>query len=145
MIDGPIGRVAIPLVEITGPASQCCIEAIPHFRPWHHIPRLHQAFHFSPESGHALLRRTHSEIHRAIPAKAMRPERIPQKVKPLSVSLPYVGFRFVQSYSDPAHHPTRPIQRLARLAAAENHEIVSVVHYLSLKQFAPPGDPPVLQ
>jgi hypothetical protein len=36
VIDGPIGRVAIPLVEITGPASQCCIEAVPHLHP---VPR----------------------------------------------------------------------------------------------------------
>src|SRR6266849_4706865 len=85
VIDGPIGRVAISLAEVTGPASQRCIEAIPHLRPRHHVPRLHQASHFLPESGHALLGWTLSEKHRAILAKAMRSERIPQKGIPLFV------------------------------------------------------------
>src|SRR6202051_2913741 len=32
VIDRPICRVAIALAEVVGPASQRCIEAIPHFR-----------------------------------------------------------------------------------------------------------------
>src|ERR1035438_840066 len=57
----------------------------------------------------------------------------------------YVSFRFVQSWSDPAHDSSRPIQRLSSLSTTENHEIIRIVHYLSLKEFALSRDPPVLQ
>src|ERR1035437_9035326 len=50
-----------------------------------------------------------------------------------------------ESQTAPAHGRPRPIQRLDRLAAAEDHKIVRVVHDRSLKEFAPSGDPPVFQ
>src|ERR1019366_1092845 len=97
VIDGPIRRVPIPQTEVRRPASQSCIEAISHFRPWLHVSRLHQVSHFPAESGHALLGRTFSQIYVATLATAVRPERISQKVEPLRVSPSYVGFRLVQS------------------------------------------------
>ena len=78
VIDSSICRVAVPLAEVRGPASQSCIEAIPHLRPGSHVPGYEDVSHLLPESGPALLGWTLSEIHTASLAKTMRPERIPQ-------------------------------------------------------------------
>src|SRR5579863_8580762 len=75
----------------------------------------------------------------------MRPERIPEKVKPLCAGLLDAGLRLVQRESNPDHHTARPIQCLCRATATENHEIIRVVDHLGLKNLTPSGDPPVLQ
>src|ERR1700724_3188298 len=81
----------------------------------------------------------------AILTKTMRPERVSEKVKPLCATPLDAGLRFVQRESNPGHHTPRPIQRLCRAAATENHEIIGVVDHLSSENLTPPGDPPVLQ
>src|SRR5205809_1192935 len=58
----------------------------------------------------------------------LRSKRVPQKVKALCASLFDAGLCLVQRELDPLHHTTRPIQRLFRTTAAENHEIIGVVH-----------------
>src|SRR3954449_1348838 len=75
----------------------------------------------------------------------MRPERIPEKVKPLRASFPDLRLRFVQSQANPSHDIPRPFQRLSRMSATEDHEIIRVIHYSGLKCRTPPCDPPVLQ
>src|SRR5579871_1929638 len=75
----------------------------------------------------------------------MRPERVSEKVKPLCACLFGAGLRFVQRKSNPSHHTPRPIQRLHRTTATEDHEIIGIVDDLGLKNLTPSGDPPVLQ
>ncbi len=75
----------------------------------------------------------------------MRPEGVSQKIKPLFSCLLDAGLRFVQRESNPGHHTPRPIQRLGRTTATENHEIIGVVDHLGLENLTPSGDPPVLQ
>src|SRR5216684_5368444 len=75
----------------------------------------------------------------------MRPERVTQKIKPLFSCLLDAGLRFVQRKSNPGHHTPRPIQRLCRATATENHKIIGVVDNLGLENLTPSGDPPVLQ
>src|SRR6202023_3780171 len=75
----------------------------------------------------------------------MRPKAVSQKVKPLCAGLLDAGLRFVQRESNPGHHTPRPIQRLGRATATEDHEIVGVVAHPSSETLTPPGDPPVLQ
>ena len=75
----------------------------------------------------------------------MRPERVSEEVKLLCTPPLDAGLRFVQRESNPGHHTPRPIQRLCRTTATENHEIIGVVDHLSLENFTPSGDPPVLQ
>src|SRR6202158_1619929 len=81
----------------------------------------------------------------AILPKTMRPERVSEKVKPLCTPPPDAGLRFVQRESNPGHHTSRPIQRLGRATATENHEIIGIVDNLGLENLTPSGDPPVLQ
>src|SRR5229473_2954917 len=81
----------------------------------------------------------------AILAKTMRPERVSEKVKPLCANPLDAGLRLVQRESNPGHYAPRPIQRLCRAAATENHEIIGVVDNLGLEYLTPSGDPPVLQ
>src|SRR6266567_5166944 len=75
----------------------------------------------------------------------MRPECVTQKIKPLSPCLLDAGLGFVQRESNPGHHTPRPIHRLSRTMATENHEIIGVVDHLGLKSLTPSGDPPILQ
>ncbi len=145
VIDSPICRVAVPLAEVSGPSSQSCIEAIPHFPPWCHVPRHQHVSHFLPESGHALLRRTLPDIYPASLPKTMRPECISEKVKPLPASLLDAGLCFVQREANPRHDTSRPIQCLCRATATQDHEIIGVVHDLRLKNLTPSGDPPIFQ
>src|SRR6185437_770284 len=77
--------------------------------------------------------------------KMVWPEGVSQKVEPLGAGLPNARFRFVQSEANPRHDLPRPIQRLDRMSATENHEIIRVVHHLSLKRLSPSSDSPVLQ
>src|SRR6202158_2271460 len=81
----------------------------------------------------------------AILPKTMRPERVSEKVKPLCTPPPDAGLRFVQRESNPGHHTPRPIQRLGRATATENHKIVGVVDHPGSENLTPSGDPPVLQ
>ena len=69
----------------------------------------------------------------------------PKKVETLSPCLLDAGLRFVQRKSNPGHHTPRPIQRLSRATATENHEIIGVVDNLGVENLTPSGDPPVLQ
>ena len=75
----------------------------------------------------------------------MRPERVSQKIKLLSPCLLDAGLHLVQRESDPGHHTSRPIQRLFRTTATEDHEIIGVVDHLGSKHPTPSSDPPVLQ
>src|ERR1700730_9898383 len=104
-----------------------------------------QVSHFLPQPRNTLLRRTRPQIHMAILPKTMRPECVSEKVKPLCVTPLDAGLRFVQRESNPGHHTPRPIQRLCRATATENHEIIGVVDNLGLKSLTPSSDPPVLQ
>src|SRR6267143_285506 len=81
----------------------------------------------------------------AVLPKTMRPERVSKKVKPLYATPLDAGLRFVQRESNPGHHTSRPIQRLGRTTATENHKIIGVVDNLGLEYLTPSGDPPVLQ
>src|SRR5215469_4291796 len=75
----------------------------------------------------------------------MRPERVTQKVEALLTRLLDAGLRLIQGDAHPCDHLPRPIQRLGRFAATENHEIVRVVHDMSVKLLSPFGVPPALQ
>src|SRR5437763_12236063 len=55
----------------------------------------------------------------------MRPKGVSEKVKPLCACLLDTGFRFVQCESNPCHHIPRPIQRLGRTTATEDHKVSS--------------------
>src|SRR5262249_16425347 len=73
------------------------------------------------------------------------PERVTQKVKALLTRLLDAGLRLIQGDPHPCYHLPRPIQCLSRFAATENHEIVRVVHDMSVKLLSPFGVPPTLQ
>src|SRR6516165_310680 len=81
----------------------------------------------------------------AILLVAMRPERVTQKAEALLARLLDAGLRLIQGDSHACYHLPRPIQRLGRLAATENHEIIRVVHDMSVKLLSPFGVPPTLQ
>ena len=132
------------VTEVVRPASQDSVELIAYVGPRCHVLAHQQVSHFLPQPGNALLRRTRPEIHMTILPKTMRPEGVSQKVKTLSPCLLDAGLRFVQRESNPGHHTPRPIQRLCRAAATENHEIIGVVDHLGSENLTPPGDPPVL-
>jgi hypothetical protein len=51
------------------------------------------------------------------------------------------GLRLVQRESNPGYYASRPIQRLCRAAATENHEIIGVVDNLGMENLTPSGDP----
>src|SRR5215471_21735010 len=53
----------------------------------------------------------------------MRPEPVTQKVEALLARLLDAGLRFIQGDPHPCDHLPRPIQRLVRFAATENHEV----------------------
>src|SRR5215472_6201946 len=76
---------------------------------------------------------------------AMRPERVTQKVEALLTRLFDAGLRLIQGDPHSCDYLPRPIQRLSRFAATENHEIVCVVHDMSVKLLSPFGVPPTLQ
>jgi hypothetical protein len=80
----------------------------------------------------------------AIIPTAMRPKRVTQKVKLFPASPFDAGLCLVQSESNPSRDPARPLQRLIRVTAAQNHEVIGIVHDLGLKSLTPPADPPVL-
>src|SRR6266853_5167339 len=145
MIDRSIGHQPRSVTEVVRPSPQNSVELISHLRPRCHILAHQQVSHFLSQPGNALLRRTRPEIRNAVLPKAMRPEGVSQKIKPLSPCLLDAGLRFVQRESDPGHHTPRPIQRLCRATATENHEIISVGDYPGSENLTPPGDPPVLQ
>src|SRR6185369_1199001 len=145
MIDRSIGHQPRPVTKVVRPPSQNTIQAIAHVGPRCHVLAYQQVSHFLPQPGNALLRRTRPQILVSILPKTMRPEGVSQKIKPLSPCLLDAGLRFVQRESNPGHHTPRPIQRLCRTTATENHEIIGVVDHLSLENFTPSGDPPVLQ
>src|SRR3954449_6211649 len=72
-------------------------------------------------------------------------ERITQKVKALGACLLDAGLRFIQGKSQSRDNPTRPIQRLGRFPATQDHEIVRIGDHMSLELLSPLGVPPTLQ
>src|SRR5215831_20051012 len=54
---------------------------------------------------------------------AMRPERVTQKVEALLTRLFDAGLRLIQGDPHSCDYLPRPIQRLSRFAATENHEV----------------------
>src|ERR1700730_9349640 len=142
MIDRSISQQPRPVTEVVRPSPQNPVELISHLRPRCHVLANQQASHFLPQPGNALLRRTRPEIRDAVLPKAMRPEGVSQKIKPLSPCLLDAGLRFGQRESEPGPHTPRPIQRLCRATATENHEIVSVGDYPGSKDFTPTDDRP---
>src|SRR5579864_2915582 len=145
VVDQPMSKHSRPIAEIIRPASQNHIEAISYFRPGGYIARTQVVCHFLAQPSQTLLRRPRSRIPPACLAKALRPKRVPQKVEALRVSLLDAGLCFVQGELDPLHHTTRPIQRLCRASATEDHKIVGIRDHSGSKHLTPSGDPPVLQ
>src|SRR5712692_9394964 len=145
VIDRSIRHQPGPVTKVVRPPSQDTIQAITHVGPRGHVLAHQQVCHFLPQPGNALLRRTRPQIHMTILPKTMRPEGVSQKVETLSPCLLDAGLRFVQRKLKPGHHTPRPIQRLSRATATENHEIIGVVDHLGLENLTPSGDPPVLQ
>src|SRR5215831_2370233 len=75
----------------------------------------------------------------------MRPERVTQKVKALLTRLLDARLRLIQGDSHPCYYLPRPIQRLGRFPATQNHEIIREIHDMSVKLLSPFGLPPTLQ
>src|SRR5258708_2831867 len=145
MVDRSIRHQPRPVTEVVRPPSPYAIKAGAQLRAWVHPLGHPQVSHFLPQLGNALLRRTRPKILMTILPKTMRSEAVSQKIKPLFPCLLDAGLRFVQRESNPGHHTPRPIQRLCRASATENHEIIGVVDNLGVENLTPSGDPPVLQ
>src|SRR4051794_33977933 len=137
------GRSAV--AEVCAPTSQNLIESIPHLRPRLHVVWYQKVSHFLLDTCNALLRRTCTQIPAASLFEAVWTERITQKVKALFARLFDAGLRLIQSEPQSGDHPTRPIQRLCRFPATQNHEIVRVGDHTGLELFSPFGVPPALQ
>lgn len=96
-INRPIRQQPGSVTEVRRPPSQSLIEAIANLFPVPDVARPQEISHVLLNSQHALLRRTRTQIPVTIFAIAMRPERIPEKVKPLGAGFPELRLRFVQS------------------------------------------------
>src|SRR5204862_6558709 len=96
MFDRSIGHQSGPVAKVVRPPPQNAVEAIAYVRPRSDVLAHQQVSHFLPQPGNALLRRARPQIHMTILPKTMRPERISQKVEPLSACLLDAGLRFVQ-------------------------------------------------
>src|SRR5579875_3367229 len=145
LVDGPIRLQPGAVAEITRPAAQNAVQPVAHFRPCPLVAGHQHVVHLLSQSRHALLRRTGAQIPMAILPIVLWPERVSQKVKTLPPAIPKLGLRLVQGQAQARHHLPRPIARLGRMAASEDHEIVRVVDNFRLKSFSPSGDSPVLQ
>src|SRR6476620_5566668 len=111
------------LAEVRRPTPQYLIQPTSHLLPSPRVAR-HQKFsHFCFDACHRLLRRTRSQIPMAILLVAMRPERVPEKVEALLPCLLDARLRLLQGDPHSCDHLPRPIQRLCRFAATENHAV----------------------
>src|SRR5215470_7946812 len=141
----PIRRCPGSVAEVRRPAPQDLIQPVPHPLPGPRVARHQKLSHLVLDACHRLLRRTCPQIPTTILLVAMRPERVTQKVEALLTRLLDAGLRLIQGDSHPCYHLPRPIQCLCRFSATENHEIVRVVHDMSVKLLSPFGVPPTLQ
>src|SRR5262249_22461859 len=142
VVNRPIRRFPGPVAEVRRPTPQNVIQPVSYLLPSPRIAGYQKVSHLSLDACHRLLRRACSQIPPAILLVAMRPERVSQKAEALLTRLLDAGLRLIQGDSHPCYHLPRPTQRLGRFPATENHEIVRVVHDMSVKLLPPFGVPP---
>ena len=81
----------------------------------------------------------------AVLAVMVRAEAIAKEVEALAPGIPDRGLRFVEGEPELGHRPPRPRQRLGRMSAAENDEIVGVRDDLGLIGLSCLGAAPMLE
>src|SRR4051794_23795409 len=79
----------------------------------------------------------------AVLPEVMRSEPVAQEFEALLPGIPHGGLRLVHSEAEPGHDLPRPHQCLVRMSAAENDEVVSIVHDMSAKHLTAFLLPPV--
>src|SRR5260370_23401921 len=105
LVDRPISLRGAPAIEVCSPALQLLIQPFAHYRPWAHIARLQQVSHFLLDLGHALLRRTVSDILPVRPHTLVRPDSLSPKIETPPTTIPYTPLLPLNTPFHPPHHP----------------------------------------
>ena len=95
-IHRPVRLRGSPTVEVCSPASQFPIQPLADFFPWSHVARDQQVAHFLLDPGHALHRRTVSDVLPSRSHTIVRPEGIAQKIKVFPTGIAETRLLFVQ-------------------------------------------------
>src|SRR5213593_2164934 len=126
IVRGPVSHQASPIAEVTGPPAQQPVEPRYHVGPWCLPVGSKHGMHRGLQPVHALLGRLRCQIRVTILPIALKPEGVAQEVKPLALCVPDTRLAVVEGQTQLLHRPSRPRQRLGRMTATEDNEVVRV-------------------
>src|SRR5687768_9474655 len=137
-----------PIAKVVCPAPQHPIEPPYHFLPWVLIARAKQCCYALLRPLNRFLRRLRSQIPVAIFPIPLWPKTVAQKIEPLLSCITNTSLAFVERKLNCTHHTTRPLKRLNRVLAAQDHQVVSVIDdvcpiLLSLSLLMPSSQEPM--
>src|SRR3954468_7485259 len=128
VVSRPVGHQPRAVAEVARPATQEIVQPGAYVVPGRDIGRDHDLRHTHLEALHALRRRAGPQIPVTILPEVVRPEAVAQEVEVFLPRITHGSLRFVDGEPKPGHDLPRPRQRLCRVSAAEDDEVVGIVH-----------------
>jgi hypothetical protein len=93
----------------------------------------------------AFLGRRRAQIPITLLAVVIRSERVAKEVEVLLAGILQLGFHLVEREPEPGHHRFGPRQRLGRMSAAEDDEVVGIGDDMGAERLAACGLAPMLE
>jgi hypothetical protein len=144
-VDGFVSRCAGAMTEIRCPAGEKPVETFAHARPRPHVSRLQKIPDLGLDPQHALVGWACCQIPSSTFGKVARSQRVAKEIEALPPCVLDRGLRLVQRQPEFRHRRSCPDQRLVRVAATEDNEIVGVGDDMRAKSFAASAEPPMLE
>src|SRR3954449_3161790 len=144
-IDGFVGRGKAAIGEVRGPADQKAVQPRSHFRPGALVARRQQRADLRLDPQHALLGWARAQIPAPSVGMMTWSQPVAKEVEALASGILHRGFRLVERQPEFRHYRLRPRQRLLRVSAAEDDEVVGIGDDVRMERFAASRRTPMLQ
>ena len=145
VVDGAICHQARAVAEVRRPAPQNRVELVADLGPRLLVARDQKLADLGLEPPDAFLGRARAQIPMTILAMVIWSERVAKEVEVFLAGILQLGFHLVEREPELGHHRLRPRQRLGRMSAAEDDEVVGIGDDMSVERLAACGVPPMLQ
>src|ERR1700722_6922022 len=123
-----VGHQPRAVAEVSCPATQEIVQPGAHFIPRCHVGGDYDLRHMRLEALHALRRRTGPQIPVTVLPVVVRSKAVAQEVEVFLPRIAQSSLRFVYGETELGHDLSRPRQSLLRMPAAEDDEVVGIVH-----------------
>ena len=140
-----IGRGDRAIAEVGRPPAQETIESRTNLQPCARVARPQQVADFPLDPPHAFLGRGRPQIPTTTISKVAWAEGVAKEIEAFASSVFQRSFRLVDRQPELRHHRRRPRQRLRRVSAAEDDEVVGVIDDVGAESLAASAATPMLE